>query len=218
MLRTLFIAFLLVVSSETDAQHHKFEQIGITEGLPGRHVIDIDQDEEGYLWVNCVGELFRFDGTTFELDPLLAGIPIVDFQIRANEFWVCGKYSFYQRKADTLETVHQFEGFITDYEFDSQDRLWVAAGGELWMKEEQGGFNLNPFFKDSIVQELTIHNDTVFVLTRLGIYKLTDQEPQLVWEGLQPGEIFYSIFHDGDKIWTSSSDGVRWHRQNEVFF
>jgi len=73
VLLALLAAFpsLLALDPQRSIRQYGLDRWSYQRGLPGSAVNDIYQSQEGYLWINSGGLLFRFDGVRFVQIPLV---------------------------------------------------------------------------------------------------------------------------------------------------
>ena len=66
MLRiTFFYALISIFSNSASAQTYYFDFYGVTEGLAHSKVYNVQQDNEGYLWLGTGIGVSKFDGKEF---------------------------------------------------------------------------------------------------------------------------------------------------------
>jgi ligand-binding sensor domain-containing protein/signal transduction histidine kinase len=144
----LFCAFLGAGFSW--AQERNFRFYSSEDGLPQVQVLDMIQDEEGYLWVATYGGLGRYDGRSWKTFTVSDGLSrnsvrclVSDGQggiyvgtqggglclFKEDEFRVFNQHPF-------LETSN-----VLDLLLDTRGRLWIAAQEGLGLLES-GNFTL----------------------------------------------------------------------------
>lgn len=66
----LFVGLLLFFTNQLYTQPFGMRQFTVEDGLPSSFVYDLAQDEEGFIWISTEGGLCRFDGSSFEREPI----------------------------------------------------------------------------------------------------------------------------------------------------
>ena len=61
-LNYLFFLFFTTIATQTIAQLNIFKNYNLKDGLPSLNIIDITQDNDGYLWFASNKGITRFDG------------------------------------------------------------------------------------------------------------------------------------------------------------
>lgn len=93
-MKTVLILLLLLVPSISFAQPSIFDQLRVEDGLSNNYVVDITQDNQGFMWIATESGLNRFDGsefTTFKTNNSnLVGneLNTLYFDRAENELWV----------------------------------------------------------------------------------------------------------------------------------
>lgn len=64
LLVLLFLYFFLPLYSQEYI--YDITYINTDEGLPSEKVLNIIQDQKGFIWVNTPGQISRYDGYTFK--------------------------------------------------------------------------------------------------------------------------------------------------------
>lgn len=118
----------------------------VKDGLPHNSVLDIEQDETGYLWVSTASGLSRFDGVEFDLSlqeeyPFLAKMFIADIAFTGDGTMWLG-----------IAEIEEGSGFpglvrIRDGNLERMEESWLNRGvykllkdrfGVLWIATHQG--------------------------------------------------------------------------------
>jgi signal transduction histidine kinase/ligand-binding sensor domain-containing protein/CheY-like chemotaxis protein len=74
--RNLWLGLMLLFAAPAVAQTLPFHSLSFDDGLPSNTVVDVRQDQSGYLWIASNDGLARYDGFSFRLyrhDPALPG-------------------------------------------------------------------------------------------------------------------------------------------------
>lgn len=121
MLSIYFFAASLLSVFTTQAQRFNFTNYSIEQGLPQSQVLDIIQDNYGYIWTATQGGIARFDGNNFFSYYKKDGLStLID-------------YALYHHSDGTLLIGNHYglQGYngrnIYSYEFDVPKPAWVKA-------------------------------------------------------------------------------------------
>ena len=69
----LICCLLILFSGKLSAQlSYSFRQYTVRDGLPSSYLYGVEQDKNGFLWIASEGGICKFDGKTFEKDPIKA--------------------------------------------------------------------------------------------------------------------------------------------------
>ena len=70
----LVLLILVFLTLSLSGQNYFFRQYSGTEGLSAPFVYDINQDNQGFIWIGTPDGLYRFNGIEFELYTIEEGI------------------------------------------------------------------------------------------------------------------------------------------------
>ena len=120
------------------AQIPGFTQFNINNGLPSNTVYDINQDENGFLWIATDYGLSRFDGVNFKNFTISDGLPDNEilklFRDSQNRIWLIGfngkigylkNYKFFNHNNKELLNELDFNNYVADIFEDSQQNIWL---------------------------------------------------------------------------------------------
>lgn len=121
-----------------------------TNGLPSNRILDIMQDETGYIWLASYDGLIRFDGEVFteftEEEHGFTGIsPRVLCEDVHGSLWVgTNATGLYEYKNKTFTRYGLEDGLpnlsVRAVKFDKNNTLWVGTANGLVCKSASGGF------------------------------------------------------------------------------
>jgi len=150
----LLLAFL---SLECFSQSPGFSQFTIDNNLPSNTVYDIDQDENGFIWIATDYGLGKFDGLKFTNFTIADGLPDNEilslFKDSKNRIWlICfnGKIGyiknnqFYNSKNQPFLKELEFKGFVSDIFEDSSHNIWFFES-LTQIKKVDYSFNISTF-------------------------------------------------------------------------
>ena len=135
----LLIVFILFQTTLL-AQIPGFTQFNINNGLPSNTVYDINQDEDGFLWIATDYGLSRFDGVHFKNFTISDGLPDNEilrlFKDTQNRIWLIGfngkigylkKHKFYNESNQQFLNNLNFSNYVDDIFEDTQHNLWLLG-------------------------------------------------------------------------------------------
>lgn len=147
--RYVIIALMLLLlgGQKASAQYSSIDKIGINSGLSDNYILDIAQDEEGFVWIGTECGLNRFDGNNFQVFKTNSftnntvssnGINKILPDSNRHLLWIAtkgGGLNVYNRK--TLEFYHYptqanvanstRSNTITDLCYDDDGNIWIAT-------------------------------------------------------------------------------------------
>lgn len=131
------IVVYLFIQTNILAQIPGFTQFSSSNGLPSNTVYDINQDENGLLWIATDYGLSRFDGLSFKNFTISDGLPdneiLTLFRDSKQRIWLIGfngKLGFIQNNkffnSKNLEFFKDlnFSNFVSDIFEDSKNNIW----------------------------------------------------------------------------------------------
>jgi len=131
----LFLNFLFKAS--IFAQIPGFTQFNSNNGLPSNTVYDINQDENGLIWIATDYGISRFDGLTFKNFTIVDGLPdneiLYFFKDSKLRIWLIGfngklgylqNNKFYNSKNSEFLKKLNFNNFVSDVFEDSNQNIW----------------------------------------------------------------------------------------------
>ena len=135
----ILIAFILFQTTLL-AQIPGFTQFNINNGLPSNTVYDINQDEDGFLWIATDYGLSRFDGVNFKNFTISDGLPDNEilrlFKDTQNRIWLIGfngkigylkNHKFYNESNQQFLNNLNFSNYVDDIFEDTQHNLWLLG-------------------------------------------------------------------------------------------
>lgn len=135
----------------TDAKDIRFKRLSTEDGLSQTRVLQIVQDDQGFMWFGTQYGLNRYDGYTFkvfkhdsERENSLSGVYIHSlFKDRSGALWI-GCDEFVDKFDPVTET-------FTHYRLDTQDptgrsvvHISQDGAGILWLATNRGLYRLDP--------------------------------------------------------------------------
>lgn len=224
ILKKNILILFLVSATVLQSQNSYLERFTVADGLPQQEVIDLAQDEFGYLWIATKGgEVTRYDGEKFELsskdfnlhlfnkltidyDKLPQTVQnqinksvvnkiIIDKQLNT---WIATSKGLYKLTENNFEHFLQLNRIKSLHNFENG--LLIGADKELYKVDETG---IRQILIDNKIQAINssktnkvfVGSDTsIFVLDSLKVVDTLDIK----------GKISKILFQD-DKVWVATS-------------
>ncbi len=199
------------------------------EGLPQNSILDIEQSDEGYLWLATLNGLLRFDGSDFLLfTPENAGVPLIK-RISAlaidknNGLWIGGLngdlFYFKNNRFKDFSNEIKIPGQnINDLRVDRYNRLWIAADNNILIVEN--GTVKKYSVPANFIRPLTLdvfNPLNILVGTTSGLYIFNEGKYREV--GQFKEQIINSIVSDKmGAYWIGTSKGLYLYKHNQVSF
>ncbi|WP_456378790.1 two-component regulator propeller domain-containing protein [Lutibacter sp.] len=138
MLRiTPFLITFFLFQATLFAQIPGFTQFNSNNGLPSNTVYDINQDENGLIWIATDYGLSRFDGLSFKNFTVADGLPdneiLTIFKDSKKRIWLIGfngklgyikNNIFYNETNQDFLKKLSFNNYVSDIYEDSQNNIW----------------------------------------------------------------------------------------------
>lgn len=236
--RILLCAFLLLCSLPPAADISFTNLAGTVQtfwsdasGLPSNRILDILQDETGYIWLASYDGLIRFDGETFteitEVEHGFTGMsPRVLYEDTNGTLWIgtntTGLYAYHN---NTFQSYGLKDGLqnlsIRAIKFDAGNGLWIGTADGLARREKDGTFIpiLNEHGKSlGIITFILPAKDMLFVGSNTpGITAIhNDSVVQLPYLKNIQHYTFSAAHLDTDgTVWFGTKDGIIIKIQNE---
>jgi len=134
---TFLIAYF--VFAPLTAQNFSYIKYGLREGLPQAKVVDVVQDQQGYLWLATQGSgLLRFDGAAFDQFTTTDGLPSNFIQSltldHAGELWIGTNKGIAKKSLNQFQSVHSsFNKYISSIGFISPSELVIGTEQGLFV-------------------------------------------------------------------------------------
>lgn len=218
--------FMLIAANVAAQQKYDVEHYGTEDGLPQKTIMDVLQDEKGFIWLSNWDGISKFDGSEFHLynlnkdnRRLMRNKMYLDkhgcIWIKSHENDI---YRFDPRleKFDDLKTaVHGKSGFYRPR------KVLTTSSGKTWLFDDIKG---SICFKDSAFKPLFFNvenhlllNNVVnsvyedkehnsWILTDNGLY-LFSPDMQAGGSYFTSGTPFFSAIEVGNEIWFGSDKG-----------
>ncbi|NOR29422.1 MAG: hypothetical protein GQ540_12940, partial [Lutibacter sp.] len=133
----IFIFVNYLFQASLSAQIPGFTQFNNNNGLPSNTVYDINQDENGLIWIATDYGLSRFDGLTFKNFTISDGLPdnevLYLFKDSKKRIWLVGfngklgylqNNKFYNSQNQKFLRGLNFNNFVSDIFEDSKNNIW----------------------------------------------------------------------------------------------
>ena len=162
-----FILFFLLLV-ELQAQENTIKHFTVNNGLSSNNVLNIVQDEIGYLWIATNNGLLKFDGANFtEINKLkTTGLNVEKNTIYAGSekglsIIENGKSLFFESKK-TLKTIH------------INNHIFVATVQGIYKLEKNylQPLQINTKIDYSIINDIIYINDSFYIATNKGLWSI----------------------------------------------
>ncbi|MEN8193764.1 MAG: two-component regulator propeller domain-containing protein [Bacteroidota bacterium] len=199
----IFITWILLTSS-LFTQSYSFDSISEKDGLSDNKVLDIFQDNDGFLWFITPDGVNIYDGYNFTIlrnDPfnknsISPGIPITITEDTKNNIWIgttrgLNKYdkltnSFKYYSTESGLSFHQITKLFTD----NEGILWVGMGDVIGRKGD-GGL---AYFDSEKNHFTSFVNDTLDdnSLSNNFVTSIAEDDQNNLWIGTSNGLNYYN--------------------------
>ncbi|MCF6279043.1 MAG: histidine kinase [Flavobacteriaceae bacterium] len=225
----VFFLFLFLSAFVLQSQNSHLEHFTVADGLPQQEVIDIAQDQFGYLLiVTKGGEITRYDGEKFELsaEGINSDIFNDDFNVshdelpetikykikkstinkiikdRQSNIWIASSKGLYKLTENNFERFLQGENIIVTY--NSGSELLIGTDNGLFKIDTKGTHQL---LKNYEVNAITTNKlNQIFIGTNKNIFVIDSLK---VIDTIAFGNKINKLLIQNNKIWVSTiSDGI----------
>ena len=202
-----------------------------SNGLPSNLILDIVQDDIGYMWLASYDGLIRFDGLTFtkftKSEYGFTGLsPRVLCKGNDGSLWIgtnaSGLYNYKNKKFVHYGVEAGLPNLsIRALKFDSENRLWVGTAGGLAYFSDEGQFiPLSSEVNNALgtISMILPVKDTIWVGSNLNGIKIIKNGTLTDTSYLKgtENEIFSAGYLDfDDSIWLGTASGLMYHIKNE---
>lgn len=192
----LIILYLLFSVIDVNCQSVKF--IGVNEGLSGRQVFSMIQDNKGFMWFSTRFGIDRYNGSSIKNYPLeiLSSnrIPIIESHLiysENNNSIICytsnGSFYCHDNKSDTFIPYIDTQKYIKAAIFDNNERLWIGGNQYLGYIKDRKEYKYNhSFSKKEIIKDIQFDKKNGIVLiTNSNLYyidKNSDKTSKIISE------------------------------------
>lgn len=223
-----------------------FEHYGSEDGLPQHTVMDILQDQKGFMWFSTWDGLSKFDGYEFKSFKIQNTKPNSIRSNRINKI-LEDTYGFIWTLSDDNRAyrfdpeIEQFTGLNKNKLFKDKSfatsQIVIANSGKVWLLSENSGcvcvedstFNLKVFSSehsnikgDSVFH---VHEDrdlNTWILTNKGVsFDNANEVGVNAYDNLKNNlnQVFYCVLERADELFFGSDNGTVWkyNMRNEQF-
>jgi len=127
------MAMFLLALSNGYAQHLQYHMLDEKDGLPGTKIVDIEQDDDGFMWFLCGSRALRFDGADFKSYELKMPGASVLSKDYFGRIWFHGrsKYLRYYDKGSIHE--YEYNHLLDKYAGAGIKSIYLARDRSLWI-------------------------------------------------------------------------------------
>lgn len=144
---TPFLITFFLFQATLFAQIPGFTQFNSNNGLPSNTVYNINQDENGLIWIATDYGLSRFDGISFKNFTIADGLPdneiLTLFKDSRQRIWLMGfngkigylkKNIFYNANNQNFLKKLNFNNFVSDIYEDNKNNIWFLQSANTLKK------------------------------------------------------------------------------------
>jgi diguanylate cyclase (GGDEF)-like protein/PAS domain S-box-containing protein len=214
VLASLVATSALAASGAAEAP---FRFYTVLDGLTQSNVVDIEQDQAGYLWFTTARGLNRYDGKDFEQYTIADGLPNNSLTAlyvgEDNWVWVGDAHGGVAaihgaRVIHTIAPLNDLDNPVLDIEFIGDRKLAVVEGiGIAEIVQDGAQYRLEYLAGESTtgITNLSIHGDDVWVESTTGLYRFA-LEPLQALELLAESVRKIHVDSSG-ALWTAEEGG-----------
>ncbi len=185
--------YILAICQSVFGQGINFKNFSVEQGLAQSYVLDINQDDDGYLWFSTASGISRFDGINFKhyfkRDGLAENYTLSGMIDNEGKIWFghsAGHISILNRVSDSI-TIFEHKAFdntkvVYKIYQDSEGVIWIATiGNGVYRLEGDSLKNFkNGFFENHMVFDIQEDkNGHILFATNGGISALREKEAYL---------------------------------------
>ncbi len=220
---------LLFFLADIHSQIIPFKNYNVRDGLPSNAILDIKQDQKGFMWIATENGLVKFDGYNFKTFTVEDGLEdnfIRKILICNNNAIYAGGYSgkISLIQDDSFQTIgykeEELEGEVLDIFQDRVGKIWCSTINGLFYLIGDTLFQV----KDnniSIDESLWCHYEDVdgklWVSLRKGLFVIDSNIKKINWPELN-GKIITGIIQDtlGRFLFSTNGTGLFIYDGNEI--
>ena len=237
--RNLFIAFLCLVSALSTANPvGVLKHFSHDDQLSQSRILDIKQDEQGFMWLSTFNGLIRYDGSNFRNFKVSHGDSLKLRSNRVSRFefdkngriWIQSERNdIYYFELGSLSFHHPFEGssqYSTNFKID---RFSITSSGRVWLFPSEGGsliyvedgkqihqviLNEEKALGDFVTDVFEDTSGTTWILTTRGICRMRGDDDELSYYFFNKVVLtgnsysFNTVLETEDELWFGGAGGV----------
>ena len=232
----LMVCHLILFFSSASAQdYRKINQYTahtwtIDQGLPNTGILDVLQDQEGFIWVGTYGGVARFDGVYFEnyadIFPERKLIYSAICQGTQDRLWLGsgnGLFFFRLGRFKKAEGRNGLSPYVESLMSEESGRVWIGTRSdgiyyyenETFTKVKEWQILDKAFISDIVAGK---NGDIWFCSPELGVFRLNGEELDQFteFEGLSTNYV-NGLHYDQseDRLWACTSSGLNILENNE---
>ncbi len=171
--------------------NYEIMSLNLNENLPLEELVNLstlkravwDESSESFLLGNMNGAFrLRIEEDTFNLERLFKNFRVEAIAGRRNEVWAGGPFGLIHYQNDSINLLYEqnpeVKNHVHDLQFDSQNRLWVAADRlGIYVIENEEITSIEQF-EGIIVSQMHVEGDSIlWAATNVGLKKLRIRYP-----------------------------------------
>ncbi|MCW3789313.1 hybrid sensor histidine kinase/response regulator transcription factor [Plebeiibacterium sediminum] len=158
----IVILLILFFNVELIAQNNTIDKIGIGDGLSDHYILDIAQDEEGFMWFGTEWGLNRFDGNTFKVfkadttENTIShnGINKILVDSERHLLWIAtkgGGLNVFNRITEKFSHYPTYENRVNSTLSNGITDLCFDINGDIWIATYKHGLKKLDVSNDSVI-------------------------------------------------------------------
>lgn len=228
MIRLQLILLVFTVFSFSFGQKFSFDTYSTNSGLSQSQVYDIEQDNQGYLWIATEGGVNQFDGETFKIYTTVDGL--VKDAVRCMYFADSGEKYFGSIGGVSCLKGEKVEGFIfadsSSYRINCiskyRDTIFVGTNGNGLYYLSKGLLYPYPFLNTEglKIRSLFVNDSQLMIGTNKGLHIKYESQGSKVYRKGSNSDISISIGEikeSEDRIFVGSyNDGIYEYKNKKL--
>lgn len=201
--------------TEHAQRQYVFDTWGLADGLPQVSVLDIVQDEQGYIWLATQSGLARFDGVAFAVydrtnTPQLPASSIEQLYIDAKQrMWVAtthGVAMLQDGQWFEVSTGGMDYGVISGFaETDDGLLLIATTAGILFVDED---LKFKRFGGERAAFDILVTDEQVVYIGGQGVVNMISEYSHEYWDLPNPAQRAQALLLTDQGLWIGTSKGL----------
>lgn len=148
------LVFILFSVFVLQSQNSHLQHFTVDDGLPRQEVIDIVQDDFGFLWIaSKTGEITRFDGDNFEVFTYKKALPKTVSKTKS-----VIKYNDLPKNIQSVIP----QSIVNKFFLDKQNNKWIATSRGLYRLSKS---NFKHYLKGNYIKAIDNYENSLLVAT-----------------------------------------------------
>lgn len=124
---------LFLSANEGFTQHLHYRMFDEKDGLPGTKILDIEQDNEGFMWFLCQNQVLRFDGDVFNSFSIeKPGVSVMNKDY-FGRIWFRSRRKYLRYFENGRIHDYEYNHILGSYKGAGIKSIYVAKDKSLWV-------------------------------------------------------------------------------------